>query len=432
LHSGNRLVRLIGKSWLILEADMNSRNKYILAIFLLIPLIFLYSSCSILPPKFPDSRHVKTQKDMELLLNNLVTDKNPPGISMCVVKDNRIIYKKAFGYADGYGKVVATPDTIYHWWSITKPFTAVAILQLQEQGKLNVDDHVENHLPFLKLHPFVETDRKITLKDLLTHSSGLPNTGPEILSWVHFEGDPHPAQTTLLKEKISDYADLEYSPGSAAIYSNIGYMLLASVIESVSGLPYEDYIRKHILLPLKMDNTDFIYTEKMTKNEAIGSHPFDLMSFVAFFYLDKEKSISEYKNGRYLFNRIYTDQTGPSGLIGSVTDYCRFMMAILNKGELEGNRILSAESIQLMATPVIEPEDTPIGQIEGVKFSLGWFYIPEPGGDSLNHGGSGAAFVTMSKLYPDKKLGIAVMANGTYLGRRMGYDVVEMAARIKW
>ena len=171
---------------------------------------------------------------MELLLENLVTKQNPPGLSLCVAKDNRIIYQKAFGHADGHGRISATPETIYHWWSITKPFTAVAILQLQEQEKLSINDNAENYLPFLKLQAYKESDRKITIKDLLTHSSGLPNTGPEILSWVHFEGDPHPVQTTLLREKIYDYSELEYSPGSAANYSNFGYMLLASIIEITS------------------------------------------------------------------------------------------------------------------------------------------------------------------------------------------------------
>jgi len=407
-------------------------SRFVTTFISIVAIVVLVIGCSILPPKFPDTSEVKTQQQMETLLQSLVDTGEPPGLSMAVVKDNKIIYQKSFGYADGHGTVAASSDTIYHWWSITKPFTAVAILQLQEQGKLSINDTAVSHLPFLKIHPYDKSDRDITIQDLLSHSSGLSSTGAEILSWVHFEGDAHPNQSWLLQQKITDYSKLEYSPGSDGRYSNIGYMILAAIIEKKSGQSYEDYIRDNILRPLKMHQTDFIYTEQMSKYEAIGSHPVDLLSFFAFYYLDKENAISEELNGRYLFNRVYTDQTGPSGLIGPVTDYTRFMMAILNNGELDNARILSPESILLMRTPVIQTKNTPIGDIEGAAFSLGWFYIPEAGGASLNHGGSGAAFVTMSKLYPEKKLGIAVMANSTYLGRRMGMDAVEMASRLKW
>lgn len=411
---------------------MKTKYRLVSLGLIVLTLILLSTSCTIFPPKFPDTSHVNTQQEMEVLLQSLVDSGEPPGLSLAVVKNNNIIYQKSFGYSDGHKKVPATNDTVYHWWSITKPFTAVAILQLQEQGKLNLNDSVKSHLPFVDIHPYKKDERQITINDLLTHSSGLPGTGAEVLSWVHFEDDKHFNQTRLIEQKIGDYSKLEYSPGEDARYSNIGYMVLAAIIEKQSGQSYEDYIRDHILRPLKMQQTDFTYTKQMTRNEAIGSHPVDFISMFAFFYLDKENAISEEVDGRYLFNRIYTNQTAPSGLIGPVTDYARFMMAILNDGKLDEARILSQESILLMKTPVIETPNTPIGDIEGAAFSPGWFYIPEEEGFSLNHGGSGAAFVTMSKLYPEKKIGIAVMANSTYLGRRMGMDAVEMASRLKW
>lgn len=122
--------------------------------------------CSILPPRFPDSRHVTTQQGMEQRLQSLVEPGEPPGLSLAVVKADKLVYQRSFGYADGHASLPASSDTIHHWWSITKPLTAVAILQLQEQGRLNVNDTAKSYLPLLAIHPHHEGDTEPTIKAL--------------------------------------------------------------------------------------------------------------------------------------------------------------------------------------------------------------------------------------------------------------------------
>ena len=108
------------------------------------------------------------------------------------------------------------------------------------------------------------------------------------------------------------------------------------------------------------------------------------------------------------------------------------MMALLNSGELDGKRILTPESIAMMQEPVVSITKSPAGNILNLKFGLGWFYLSEDNRISLTHGGNGAAFVCIMRLYPEESTAIAVLANSTYLGRTMGKDLVNLAGRLDW
>lgn len=146
---------------------------------------------------------------------------------------------------------------------------------------------------------------------------------------------------------LPDFSTLEFEPGDHTQYTNIGYMVLGAIIEKVTGQTYEEYIREHLLKPLAMNHTDFLYTKEMEPYEAAGSHPVfnamtPLLPLVAASYI---REIS----GKHLWlERVYNDQTPPTGLIGSATDAARFVAAYLNEGELDGRRILSPVSITRM------------------------------------------------------------------------------------
>ncbi len=195
----------------------------------------------------------------------------PSLFSSKAIPNDLIVYGKGFGYADEPLKKRTTPETVYQWWSLTKPITAISVLQLMEQGKLNLEDSVEEHLAYFNISPYEANDRKIQIRDLLSHSSGLDDIGMKILGWVHYDDDPHLNQTELLKRILPEYSELKYALGNEGHYSNFGYIVLAAVIEKVSGMSYENYVRENVLKPLNMNNTDFIYTKSMIKNEATGS-----------------------------------------------------------------------------------------------------------------------------------------------------------------
>jgi CubicO group peptidase (beta-lactamase class C family) len=348
-----------------------------------------------------------------------------------VVKVGAVVFAKGFGQADGPRGVAATPDAVYRWWSLTKVFTAVATMQLQERGLLSLDDPVRRHLPFFNLHYPTPDSRPVTIRDLLTHAAGLPDAGAEILGWIHYDNDPPRNQTELLRQKLPSYERLAAAPGAEGRYTNIGYMVLAAVIEAVAGQGYEDYVSEHILRPLGMTSSGFRYPSDPTVVEAVGSHPVDLMAIPASFALELNRAVRERAQGRLWFNRVYPDQTGPSGLLGSPRDLGRFMIAILGGGEIDGNRILTPADVSAMSHRHIDATHSP-APIPGIGFGLGWFQLEAAGRVSLSHGGQGTGFASMMRLYPQERLGIAVLANSTYLGRNFGLDLVDLLGDLPW
>jgi len=368
---------------------------------------------------------------LEPYLENAVLHQKPPSVSVGVIKNNNTVYTKAFGHTDALAQSPASPDTVYQWWSLTKLFTAVAVLQLQERGLLSIDDSVADHLPGFTTRGKSVNPQDIIIKQLLSHSSGLGDIGMAILGWVHFEGDAHPNQTELFNSTIEKYNKLKVKPGEQGRYSNFGYLALAALIESVSGESYEDYIIDNIALPLGMTNTHFIYTPEMLLNAATGSHPSDAISKIVPIYLDTKRAVNEKRNGVLWFNAVYSDQKGASGLIGPVTDLLKFMQVFLANDDSSSNSILSKQSIALMQTPVVDVVKSP-APADNLRFGLGWFIGEENGEVTLNHGGSGMAFVSMLTLYPERNMGTVVMANSTYLGRTMGFKLSQLLGGIEW
>ncbi len=390
-----------------------------------------------LRPKFPPPpASIETVGELDAYLGTLVNHNtgSPPGLSLTVVKAGNIVYQNAFGLADAPNKIPATPQTVYNQWSLTKVFTAVAILQLQEKNRLLIDDPVVKYLAFFDVQYPSADSEAITIRHLLTHSSGLPNNTPEVVGWVHTDGDPAWNQTELLQTKLPAYAELKFEPGQHVAYTNIGYMVLAAIIEETSGQAYEDYVVENILVPLGMNLTNFIYTAAMEGYAAAGAHPqWDMFTPLLPFLIDNlDELVREKTDGVIWFNHVYSDQNGPTGLIGPPTDTARFLMAFLNNGKLDGQQILTPESIDMMLNDFHSqmrenPENTkPDEPYQG----LGWLIVPYSDGTyHLEHSGGGPGFAVDMRVYPDKALGMVIMANGTYLPSR---EIFDLMAGLKW
>ena len=385
------------------------------------------------PLETPDT--LSNLAELEAFLDKLAgyNADSPAGISLVVVKDGQMVYQKGFGLADGPRNIPTTPETVYSYWSIAKIPTAVAILQLHEQGSLDIDDPVTEYLPFFKVEYPSANSETITIRHLLNHSAGFSNNVPEVFRWIHYDGDPSWNQTELIQEKLPDYAKLSYEPGSEAIYTNIGYMVLAAVIEAASGQTYEQYVMESIIEPLEMHQTGFSYTPAMIAVEATGAHPsIDFQALLlSILGIDTDRLVREKQDGIMWFNHVYSDQNGPTGLIGPATDLARFAMAYLNGGELNGQRILSEETVAMMTHEShIIPENTPdAAAFDEAYHGLGWFIVPTANSFYLTHSGSGPGFSTNMQLYPDRNLGLVIMANGTYLDRDR---ILDLAASLDW
>jgi D-alanyl-D-alanine carboxypeptidase len=387
----------------------------VIVIFLSFAIAVLYS-CAPHAPATP--KQVNNVTELESFLNRLVKSGNPPGLSVIVAQNGRIVYNKAFGYADGPGGIKAETDTVYHWWSMSKIPTAIGIMQLREQGKLKLNDAVTDYLPWFDVVYPPDASSVITIRHLLQHSSGLPDTIPAMIGWVHYD-DATRNQTEIAKKHLPEFNKLKFNPGEKAVYSNLNYMILGAIIESVSGQSYETYIAQNILQPLGMLQTGFVYTPSMAGYEASGTLP------VIHYYtpllpalLDASALIRERK-GKFLWlNKVYIDATPSTGLIGPSTDVARLMMAYLNRGSLNGNLILHPESVSLLT-------DTP--PIDG--HGLGWFVNVSNNTRYLEHAGGGPGFATIMCLYPEKETGVAILANGTDLDRK---GLVDLLGTMNW
>ena len=391
------------------------RNMLPVSVIFLLIIMALYTFAPH-APKTPE--HVENVVELESYLNRLVDSGNPPGLSLVVVKDGNIVYNNAFGVADGPGGIKTDTDTVYHWWSMTKIPTAIAIMQLREQGQLNLDDGVTEYLPWFEVTYPSDTSQVITIRDLLQHTSGLPDTVPAIIGWVHYD-DATRDQTGIVKKYLPDYRKLKFEPRQKAIYSNLNYMVLGAIIESVSGQSYETYITENILEPLGMSQTGFVYTASMAKKEAFGTLPLVHLYTPLLPGLLDTSALIHKRQGKLLWlNRVYIDATPSTGLIGPSTDIARFMKAYLNHGSLDGNLLLQPETISMLTeTPPIDGH------------GLGWSVGEANHARYLEHAGGGPGFATIMRLYPEKGMGFAILANGTDLDRE---GLMDMLANMEW
>ncbi len=395
---------------------------------LLLPIGLLVVGFFLFRPKAPHlPGTIAGVAELEDYIEKSVRSGTPPGMTLVVIKNGTIIYSKGFGWADGPRKIPATPGTVYHWWSCTKIVTAIAILQLREKSKLRLDDPVIQYLPFFTVKYPSAGSRPVTILNLLNHSSGLPDAGFRIMSWIHHDGDPPWNQTDLLKEVLPRFSELEFAPGDHSEYTNIGYMVLGAIIEKVTGQTYESYVRQNVLEPLGMGYTDFVYTAAMEPNEAAGAHPLidgwtPLIPFIGMTY------VREISGDHVWFKRVYTDQTPPSGLIGPATDAARLVAAYLGGGDLEGRRILSTESIGMMTHEGYskgKADDPQSFRRQGI----GWQIANENGNLRLSHEGGGLGFHSIMQLYPDEDLGFVLFTNDVTCD---GRAILNLAAALNW
>ena len=391
-------------------------------------------------PKPPQS--VNSIAELEAYLNKLVEFGAPPGLSLAVAKDGAIVYNKAFGLADGPNKVAATTETVYQWMSLSKIVTSIAIVQLHERGSLSIHDEVSTHLPFFRVQYPSDGSGKITIRHLLNHSSGLPDL-QGVFNMFHMEGGSPPAQVDLVKKALADDASLKYEPGSQGTYINTGYLILGAIVENVSGQLFRDYVVENIFRPLRMEHTDYVYSEEMLRHAAVGSQPnAAIVNVFVALSMDRPDAVHrETVDGRMWYKRFHLDLPGAGGVISSAGDAIRFVTAFLNGGELDGARILSPESVAMMTSEehLVDVAPGPTSIYEGLKHGLGWWIWPEGERMRIMHTGGGPGFAVIMQAYPAERLGIVLLGNEFAYGAALPFSgtvprdaIAHLAASLDW
>ena len=366
-------------------------------------------------PKAPDG--IDSVDKLEAYLGTLTAHETPPALDIVVLKHGAIVYSKAFGLADGPPRRAATPDGIYHFWSVTKLFTATAVMQLVEDGKLNLDDPVTKYLPSFSTISKSSAAAVITVRQLLDHTSGMKNLAPtDLVRWIHHLDDAAVNQTALVTEKLQPYRTLANEPGRFGAYSNAGYIVLGAVIESAAGQPYEDFVRQRILQPLGLTSTDFVYRDDLRARAVTGTHPL-FHFYTPLLLLTHHNWFSNWvrriANHRMWLEPLYTDYTGPTGLIGTAGDLARFGQACLAGGELDGHRILNAETVATMLDDGYGGNTGP----DKERMGLGWHWWNDAPIPFKGHGGEGPGFGAQLAIFPAQQMVIVVLANDTLIDR---------------
>jgi len=306
-----------------------------------------------------------------------------PGISVGVVYDQELIWSKGFGFSDLEKRTPVTPATLFRVGSITKVFTATAIMQLRDQGKLRLDDPITRHLPGFKIqNPFPDAP-EITLWNLLTYTSGLPREA----AFPYWTDHEFPTRDEILAAMATQ--TLIYSPGTKYKYSNLGVFLLGAVIEEVSGESYREYIEKHIFSPLGMDHSSV-------------DPPADQSGPLATAYMRRQPD-----GARQVMDYYETRGMAAAGsIVSSVQDLARFAaLNLRQENSTTDGEILRTSTMRAMQRPqwVYSSWTGAVG--------LGFRVAPRDGKNTVSHTGWIGDHRAHLLMVPDDKLAVITMIN---------------------
>ena len=330
------------------------------------------------------------EAEAEASIRAIMSQTNVVGVSVAVVKNNKIIYSHSFGQKNIEANTPLTNDCIFRIASISKSFSATSIMQLVEAKKLSLEDDASNLIGFPLRNPKFP-DKVITLKMLLSHRSSIND------SQGYFSLDSiNPATNP-------DYAKCynNYAPGTGYMYCNLNYNMTGAIIEKYSGERFDQYVKHHVLDPLDIYGGYCI--DSLDKNRFATIYEFnkETTKFTNSpnAYAPRSKEIADYEMGKT--TPIFSP-TG--GMKISATDLAKYMMMHMNLGKANGKRIISKKSARIMQTPLSTDENYGLAILKTDKLIEG----------KTLTGHTGSAYGLYSTMFfePNEKFGIVVISNG--------------------
>ncbi|MCM3763776.1 serine hydrolase [Neobacillus niacini] len=329
--------------------------------------------------------------DLEKFVHNKMNKTNVPGVSIAIIKDNKIDRYISYGNANIAKGLKVNQDTVFQIASLSKVVTATAIMQLHEKEKLNLDDDINKYLPFSVVNPNFPNE-PITIKMLLDHTSGIQDNWDVLDSLYTIDSGGGDSKISI-GEFFKGYLGVggkwysteknftENKPGTTFVYSNVGYGLLGYIIEQISELPFNQYTKNNIFEPLGMSESEWLHKDMTTENFA---SPYD-----------NQKELPRYSFPTYPDGSLKTN----------VVDFCKFLVSMSN----DSNTILKPETIKEMLTP----------QSNDGKQALGWSYSSLDdifmkklnNGKIVGHTGSDPGEFSMALYNPEKKNGLVIFMN---------------------
>ncbi len=319
-----------------------------------------------------------------------------PGLQYVVVDAHQILFRYAGGWADIQNRREMTSSTTLMAYSMTKTFTAVAILQLLERERIGLEDELDCYFPDNPYH------RHVTIRQLLTHTSGIPNPIP--LRWAHLaQNTARFDESAVLANVLRRYPKLKFAPGTKFAYSNIGYWLLGQVIERATGNTYCDELRMNVLTPLGLKTPEMDFEISDPSRHANGYLARRSAMNLLKPLLTDRQFWGEYEGIWLSFNHHYLNGPAFGGLIGTASAFSLFLQDQLR----EESVLFGQKTKELLETPQATSDGKPI------PMTLGWHIGETKGSMYLFKEGGGGGFHCEMRIYPHEAIGTVIMANNT-------------------
>jgi CubicO group peptidase (beta-lactamase class C family) len=348
-------------------------------------------------------------KEIDNILIKQVEKNKTPSVQYIIFNTDNIIHRFQFGLADIKNKINTSENTTYNAFSVTKTFTALAIMQLTEQKKIDIDQSIRNYLSGFPYSP------EITVRQLMTHSAGITNPVP--LGWIH-PANEHQSfdRNSFFREVFSKNSKTKSKPNEKYAYSNLGYVLLGQLIEQVSGLNYEDYIRENILKKLNIKPGELDFTVTGINPHAKGYHKkFSISNAVLGFFLDKSKFVNGTEGRWNSFYDNYVNGASYGGLIGTSDAFVKYIQDLLKPN----SRLISDNYKKILFTENYTNDN------KGTGMCLSWFRGVLNGKQYFAHAGGGGGYYCEIRIYPDAGIGSVIMFNRTGMTDKRFLDKLD-------
>jgi CubicO group peptidase (beta-lactamase class C family) len=351
---------------------------------MLLSFVFVLAACGSPPPSRPVSRGDTSGAltQLQAFIEHELKSQRLAGLSIAVVDDQRVLWSQGYGWADRQNKQPATPQTVYRVGSISKLFTATALMQMAESGQAQLDAPVQAVLPQFQMRSRFGSAAAITPRQLLTHHAGLPR------DMGHGMWTADPARFTAVTTALAQM-DAAYPTGKVFSYSNLGFDVLGHVVEQVAAQPFETHLQNTLLLPLGMTSASF--------TAALPNHPL---------------TAKPHNKGQAAAEPALRDMPA-GGLNASVLDLSRFLSMVFANGRVGDKVLLQTQTVAQM----LSVQNADVALDLGFRNGLGWMLSTlgegslQGAGVVAHHGGATVNFRSQLYALPEYKLGVVVLSN---------------------
>jgi CubicO group peptidase (beta-lactamase class C family) len=331
-------------------------------------------------------------------LSQIVARGKLPAIQYVVVDSEGIRFRHTVGVKDVKTGEKASDETRFMVSSSTKTITAAAVLQLHDQGKIDIEAGVSDYFDD---HPY---GNEVKVRHLLNQSSGIPNPIPT--KWVH-RVQEHESfdENRALADSLSKHSKRGFEPGEKYAYSNISYWLLGKIIETASGQSFEDYIQENVLSLIGVSEGELDFEIGLAGQARGHAKKLSLLGLLTPLLISKQ-SLADSANGRYRFNHVYMNGSAYGGLVGTATGMAKFLRDQLQ----EQSRLFSSPTRELFYSEQLDRKG------KRMPTTLGWHRGVLNGINYYGKVGGGPGFQSNIRLYPSKGIGTAWLANEAATG----------------